>query len=520
MANTLPVAVPLATHGYGRPAIYYGNYNPSTHPGGQTIEMINLAEGSLFIQYGDLSLSCVETCVTAIWQKGCASDCDTAVWILVSGAGLTFPAVDGTLRGVGSVGNPIGANPAAYGPFGYIRRVGRIGMTAILEAKATPIVSTNGPLTYAWSGTGLTFSAPTAAYTNVTASAPLYRDFFAVCMITDINGDTYELNHKMRLHRSFEIGGPNTEVNNYYATLTAAIAWRDANDPGQHYTFRIASDTLEDAAINNLDNATVIWTGHTKSVFPASAGFVWNSLTPTNVTLSAEIKRNFNDPCLATTGGSCISLTSVVATRMNFTNLALQCTSNEFAFSVISSSDVSIVDCSWEHPYSSPLQSYSTNFQLNTNLTLERCTGIGNRVAFFLDRNTGRMVDCYGEITSLATAESQSAIHVANQDLALHGRFDISSSMFIQGTSGTTTIGLFPRGAFSFGVPAPGSFSGLTVSGCSIVNRVVGGPSFVSKTPNANIGTPRIVGCACVGPFLNVTPIAGAAVGQNTTIPS
>lgn len=558
----LPVAVPLATHGHGRPALYHGNFNPSTNDAGQGGDLLHAANGSLFIQYGDIDEDCVETCVVALWQKTCLSDCDSVNWIPIATGGAAGPTTNvltyntethlltSTVNGVSSAVNlvtlmDLTTNLLTYNsetgaltstvntiastvnifsllehiyPNATIRIPTKIGMLLTFAADTNVIVDVNGPLTYEWTG-DFTYDAPTGATTNATAPGP--GEYQVILTITDADGQTFQAFDMVKVDYIIEIGGASREISDYFANLTLAIAWRDANDAGQTYKFIVMADTAEPEMLANVDHAHIVWTNGTTTTFAADErGFAWTSVTPEDVSLSTESPRPWDDPNIVVTGREAISLNDVIATNMRFLGLSM---TGIFGIDVNNCLNVHLKDCSFICNAAGNGNTYNAHFYHNVDLTIERCTSYGRGHSYVLEDNHGRMIDCYGEVIAEPSLETSGALLIYNQALAIGGRFDVLGGRFVHNLDGFASVSGMPRCPITLSdhiVPTVASYNGLTVSGVSAVHRVVGGYAVGATSLVAGTTGVRFVGCSLVGALLNVTSIAGSASGQNHVIPS
>ena len=115
-----------------------------------------------------------------------------------------------------------------FAPETMIRRSSKIGLKATLVANATAILTLNAPLTYAWTGAGVTFGTASAATTTVVATTP--GEYSVTCTVTDADGQAFVETHRLKLDRVLEVGGADGEVNDRLATLQAAFNWINTND--------------------------------------------------------------------------------------------------------------------------------------------------------------------------------------------------------------------------------------------------------------------------------------------------
>lgn len=520
-ANYLPVAVPLTTHGPGRPAIYYGNFNPATHEAGQTGSMLDAANGSLFIQYGNLDEDCLQTCVTAVWQKSCESDCDTADWIQIGGLGFDSIYTEGYIIGSGTLLAPVTFDETLIFPQIFMRRTSKIGLRTIFTVDTNDILIANRPFTYLWSSSpATTITNGTTATATFVAASP--GTFIITCTVTDSLGATYVTTQTVKLDRIIQIGGADQEVSDYFATIAAAISWRNTNAAGQHFRFHVMSDTAEPGVITDLDNADVSWFDRSISTFASSSGFLWAGITPVKVSLRAVSQRPLRFPCIITSGTYGIRLDTVVGTNMDFTNLSIQCLTTgatAAAVSVSMSTNVRFTRCSWSNQQSGVGPDHIGEFITSGNVVLDSCQAAGSGTGFQVGNCSGSMIDCYGELTTTVLTNVAAALSITTLNIAITTTtFDITGGRYISNVTGTSGPGLI-RCAIHISAAVGNLVDGLTMMGVLAHNRAAGS-SMASVPANAAVGAVRMVGCSGIGAFTNITPIAGTAVAQNHTIPS
>lgn len=80
MAN--PRVTKIVPGAAGKPGIYATNFAPADYP--ESGELLKAPIGSLVLQYADL-IDCEQSCIVGLWQKACASDCDSAAWVSAGG---------------------------------------------------------------------------------------------------------------------------------------------------------------------------------------------------------------------------------------------------------------------------------------------------------------------------------------------------------------------------------------------------------------------------------------------------
>lgn len=139
--------------------------------------------------------------------------------------------------GLAIVGSKVVIDAAYFAPAVTIRRSSKIGLTATLAAEANEVLSLNAPLSYAWTGAGLTFASPTASSSAVTVTTP--GEYTASCTVTDADGQTFAASHKLKLGRVLEVGGADGEISDRFGTLQAAFDWIAANDAANAASYLI-----------------------------------------------------------------------------------------------------------------------------------------------------------------------------------------------------------------------------------------------------------------------------------------
>ena len=164
-------------------------------------------------------------------------------------------------------------------PVANFERTSQIGLTAAVAAMDSSATHTfNGPLTYVWSGAGLTFGTPTAASTTIAAAVA--GQYTLTLTVTDADGDVASKSELIALDWVLYVGGTMADK---FATLQAAFDWITANDVANAARYRIDVSGVTADAVRIVPNAARVHflAGGRVLVgvdFPAGT-FVWSGET-------------------------------------------------------------------------------------------------------------------------------------------------------------------------------------------------------------------------------------------------
>lgn len=392
--------------------------------------------------------------------------------------------------GLAIVASKVVVDKAYFKPGVSIRRSSKIGLTAALVAEANEFLTLNAPLTYAWTGVGLTFGTPAAATTTATATSP--GEYTATVTVTDGDGQTFVASYELKLARMLAVGGPDSEVSDWFSTLAAAYAWINANDAAN-----AASYLIEVIGVTQ-DAGTI--TPNLASVHVRSGGQI-----PANVTFSVAGTYSWSGDGVGATKHVAGTLgVSAVAANLNLDGLYV----TQLLFQPAGGT-ITINRCKAENlaagSYAAYLGGNGSTFHINDLEgigTAQGITGAGTGAGVTVNainmRGTGsvtngidlydgisaQLVDCYGSGVvfgiSLATPPSTMRAH-----LVQHCRAVASSA------ANALSAGLYlyarTNGGFS------GNGTTLVVgghygaaAGCGIRRNVTGGLAATIRVVNAH----------------------------------
>lgn len=151
-------------------------------------------------------------------------------------------------------------------PVASFVRTSKLGLTAAYSAASSSGTQEGNPLTYAWSaaprastvGTA-TLATPADVSSTVAFSAPGHYD--VTLTVTDANGNSSSQTQPIKVSRTLEVGGANSEISDYVATVGDAINWINANDPPSAtapWTILVADDTQETQSMVTIPTHTTL----------------------------------------------------------------------------------------------------------------------------------------------------------------------------------------------------------------------------------------------------------------------
>jgi hypothetical protein len=384
-------------------------------------------------------------------------------------------------------------NPA---PVASFTRTSKMGLTAAYSAAASSGTQAGNNLTYAWTvaprsgttGTG-TPATPTAINTAVTFSAPGQYDI--TLTVTDGNGATDSETQTITVARVLEVASPTESNNDYLATVTAALAWKNANDSTNTYQILVRGNTTEPASIVNADRAHIHYEAGANSSFSAN-GYSWTT-TPADARLTADRSNPYRPAVTAV--GTALNLDGVDATNLHIESIGLLSLGGRALMSN-NMSNLRLHDVGTRAAGTDP---YVHAHVGGENVTVSDCYSVGVGMAYALIAaqnrfNTMRLINSYGEVVSTPATFTLGVLYTpgsiwvgTTQDLL------VAQNTLINNAPGNNGSGV-PRS--------------VVVNGGS-VTAVVTGARFVDNTLIQNVAGNPVMRTQSVDASRNVIPMLG-----------
>jgi hypothetical protein len=288
------------------------------------------------------------------------------------------------------------------------------------------------------------------------------------------------------------VASPPESNNHYLATVTAAWAWKNANDPNNTYQILVRGNTTEPASIVNADRAHIHYEAGANSSFSAN-GYSWTT-TPADARLTADRSNPYRPAVTAV--GTALNLDGVDATNLHIESIGLLSLGGRAIMSN-NMSNLRLHDVGTRG--TGNIDPYVHAHVGGENVTVSDCYSVGFGMAFALiaaqnRANTMRLINSYGEVFSVPASFTLAVLYTpgsvwagTTQDLL------VAQNTLINNAAGNNGSGV-PRS--------------VVVNGGS-VTAVVTGARFVDNTLIQNVAGNPVMRTQSVDASRNVIPMLG-----------
>lgn len=418
------------------------------------------------------------------------------------------------VNGVLNLPNPL--------PVANFVRTSKLGLTAGYSATPSSGTQAGNPLTYQWAAVarpGTTGTAtpatPTAATTAITFSAPGQYD--VTLTVTDANGNSASRTETINVNRILEVASPVETNNDYLATINAALAWKNANDPNNTYKILVRGNTSE-AAMVGADRVHIHFQNGAAATF-AGAAFTWTT-APVDFRMSADQANPYAPAIINNVAGTPITMDGLDATNLIIENLAIVS-----AGRCLNTNNVSNLYLRNVVTRTTGADPYNHAHTGGVNITLEHCTAIGTGIAFALiaapgRANTMKLLHSYGEVTASPAAATLATLYVPGatatgitQDILVMG------NTLINNGTGNNSAGV-PRSVLINGGSVTAVVTGARFVNNTLIQNVVGNPVLRTQSGDASKNTIPLLGNQLLGgvAFSNCAPAPVTTTNSNDII--
>jgi PKD repeat protein len=434
---------------------------------------------------------------------------------------IESPALRGVATAAGSKATVAGdalniPNPA---PVAQIGRTSKIGLTASYSGAASSGTQQGNGLTYLWTvaarsgttGTG-TPATPAAATTTVTFSAPGQYD--VTLTVTDANGATATEMQTITVSRVLEVGSPTESNNDYLATVTAALAWKNANDATNTYQIIVRSTVVEPASILNADRAHIYYEAGASSSF-AGNGYSWTAV-PVDARLMAD--RSSTAQAAVVAAGTALNLDNFDATNLLIEQIGLLSTGGR-ALQSNNMSNLTLRDVGTRATGS---DSYTHAHTGGENVTIINCHSTGTGISYGLiaaqgRANTMRLIDSYGDVSSAPATFAFAALYVPGSIwVGTTQTILVMQNTLINNGAGNNGSGV-PRSVVINGGSVTAVVTGAQFIDNTLIQNVAGNPVMRTQSADASRNVMRMVGNQLIGgvAFSNCASVAVTTTNSN-----
>lgn len=431
------------------------------------------------------------------------------------------PALRGLTTAAGSKATVAGdafniPNPA---PVASFTRTSKMALIATYSAESSSGTQQGNTLAYAWSaaprsGTmgNAAFGAASAANTTVTFSAPGQYDL--TLTVTDANGATASKTQTIIVTRVLEVGSPDESNNDYLATVTAALAWKNSNDAANTYRILVRSNTVEPGAITNADRAHIHYEAGAGSTFPGN-GYSWTT-APMDVQLTADNSSVYRPA--VTAAGTTLNLDSFDATNLIIRQIGFLSTAGRAIMSN-NMSNLTLIDVGSRTTSTDP---YIHAHVGGETVLLRNCHSVGPGIAYGLiaaqgRANTMRLLDSYGEVNNTPAIFTLAALYIPGSNWA--GTTQdvlVAQNTLINNAAGNNGSGV-PRSVVINGGSATAVVTGARFVDNTLVQNVAGSPVIRSQSSDVSRNAIPMLGNQLVGgvAFSNCASAAMTTTNSN-----
>lgn len=388
-------------------------------------------------------------------------------------------------------------------PVANFVRTGKIGLTASYSAIASSGTQEGNPLTYQWTvaaRTGTTGTAtldtPSANTTAVTFSAPGQYD--VTLTVTDANGNTASTTKTIAVNRILEVASPDETNNDYLVTITAALAWKTANDPSNTYKILVRGNTTEPATITNADRAHIHFAAGASATFNGIV-FHWTT-APVDLRLSADLANPYAPAIISPVNAvASVTIDGIDATNLIIDNIAILSAGR--ALTSNNTANLYLRNVASRTTGADPYNHAHTG---GVNIVVENCVAIGVGIAFALvpaqgRANTMKLLHSYGEVGATPTTNTLAVLYTpgsiwagTTQDILVMG------NTLINNGAGNNASGV-PRSVIVNGGSVAAVVTGARFLNNTLIQNGAGNPVIRSQSGDASKNTIPMLGNQLLG---------------------
>jgi len=335
--------------------------------------------------------------------------------------------------------------------------------------------------------------------------------------VTDANGATATATQTITVARVLEVASPDESNNDYLATVTAALAWKDANDATNTYQILVRGNTTEPAPIINADRARIHYSAGAGSSFPGN-GYSWTT-APVDAWLTADSSSVYRPA--VTASGTALNLDVFDASNLVIEQIGFLSTGGR----AIMSNNINNLTMNDVGSRTTSTDPYIHAQVGGENVLLRNCHSVGPGIAFGLlaaqgRANTMRLIDSFGEVSSTPAFFTLAALYVPGSNWGgTTQAILVAQNTLINNAAGNNGSGV-PRSVVINGGSATAVVTGARFIDNTLVQNVAGNPVMRSQSSDVSRNAIPMLGNQMVGgvAFSNCASVAVTTTNSNDII--